>query len=179
MAEEGQETAVGELVRAELARHDWAELDCGCGESAEHLPLLFEAILEARTARDMIGYTLDGHAEWNGDIFACTPPAVAVIMAALAGELSVLARDELLDTLWRVSAGEFFRDHGLVDRSRSAALEGFWPLVRIGLTGNAELAAQVAGIIEMLELGGERGEHYRGLLCERAAAKTKRRRPRL
>ncbi|MGW5425026.1 hypothetical protein [Streptomyces sp. NPDC003943] len=171
--------AVSELVRAELDRHDWATLGCGCGDSAEHLPLLFEAILDAGTARDMIGYTLDGHAEWNGEIFACTPPAIGVIMAALAGELSPLARDELLDTLWRVSVGEFFRDHGTVERSRSAALEGFWPLVRIGLTGNAEHAETVADIIERLELGGERGEHHLRLLRERVAAKTKRRRPRL
>ncbi|MFJ9824389.1 hypothetical protein ACIRSU_08425 [Streptomyces sp. NPDC101160] len=170
--------AVSELVRTELARHDWASLGCGCGDGAEHLPLMFEAILEAGSARDMSGYTLDGHVEWNGEIFACTPPAVAVVMAALAGELSPPARDELVDTLWRVSAAEFYPDHAIEERTRSAAVGGFWPLVRIGLTGNAERALTVADIVEWLELDAERGEHYRRLLRERALAKTKRPRPR-
>ncbi|MFE9803520.1 hypothetical protein ACFYP6_32495 [Streptomyces goshikiensis] len=76
---------VGELVRAELRRVDWASLKCGCGDSAEHVPLLFEAIITAETPRDMIGYTLDDHVEGDTVIFECTPPAVGVIMAAPGG----------------------------------------------------------------------------------------------
>lgn len=79
---------VGELVRVELGRHDWASLRCGCGDSAEHVPLLFEAIITAESPRDMIGYTLDRHVEVNTVLFECTVPAVSVILAALAGELS-------------------------------------------------------------------------------------------
>ncbi|MET9951875.1 hypothetical protein ABZ135_10050 [Streptomyces sp. NPDC006339] len=95
--------AIGELVRAELARHDWASLRCGCGDDAEHLPLMFETILEARTPRDMIGYTLEDHVELNGTLFPCSPPAVAVILAALASGPSPLARGVLLQTLWYMS----------------------------------------------------------------------------
>ncbi|ADI08816.1 hypothetical protein SBI_05696 [Streptomyces bingchenggensis BCW-1] len=65
--------SVGELVRAELARHEWAALRCGCGESAEHVPLMFEAILTAGTPQDMIEYTLDNHLEigpWDGRVWA-------------------------------------------------------------------------------------------------------------
>ncbi|MFE7958477.1 hypothetical protein [Streptomyces sp. NPDC057413] len=83
---------MSELVRAELRRVDWALLRCGCGDSAEHVPLMFEAIITAETPQDMIGYTLEGHVEESTIIFECTPPAVGVIMAALAGDLSALAR---------------------------------------------------------------------------------------
>ncbi|MFF4104093.1 hypothetical protein [Streptomyces sp. NPDC001903] len=95
---------VGELVRAELRRVDWASLKCGCGDSAEHVPLLFEAIITAEAPRDMIGYTLDDHVEGGTVIFECTPPAVGVIMASLAGDLSTPARDVLLQTLLFVAA---------------------------------------------------------------------------
>ncbi|MBW8706040.1 hypothetical protein MBT84_41140 [Streptomyces sp. MBT84] len=73
--------AVSALVRAESARHDWKSLACMCGDSAEHVPLLFETVITAETPRDMIGYTLDGHVEGDTNITECTAPAVGVIMA--------------------------------------------------------------------------------------------------
>ncbi|MFF6945452.1 hypothetical protein [Streptomyces lavendulae] len=63
------------------------------------MPLLIEAIITAETSQDMIGYTLDGHVEESTIIFQCTPPTVGVIMAALADDLSALARGVLLQTL--------------------------------------------------------------------------------
>lgn len=128
---------VSELVRAELRRVDWASLKCGRGESAEHVPLLIEAVITAETARDMIGYTLDGHVEESTVIFECTPPAVGVSMAALAGDLSTPARDALLQTLSFVAAGS--GDYGpiaegtsLGEGCRHHAREGFWRLSRSG-----------------------------------------------
>jgi hypothetical protein len=49
---------VSELVRAELGRHDWHGLRCGCGGSAEHVPMMFGAVIEAKAPGDMVGYTL-------------------------------------------------------------------------------------------------------------------------
>ncbi|MGP4092038.1 hypothetical protein [Streptomyces sp. KR55] len=166
-------------MRAELRRVDWASLECGCGDSAEHVPLLIEAIITAETPRDMIGYTLDGHIEENTIIFECTPPAVGVIMAALAGDLSTLARDVLLQTLSFVAAssGDYELDTegaGLGDGCRTHAQEGFWGLVQIGLTGTAEDAETVADICEYFELGGDKAAFYQAELRERMRAKTKR-----
>ena len=160
---------VSDLVRAELGRVDWASLTCGCGDSAEHLPLMFEALLTAGTPREMIGYTLEGHVEVETNIFACTAPAVGVIMSALAGELSPLARGALLQTLEFVASGAD-------DECRARVQEGLRTLLHLGLTGDAEDAETVAGICEYLELGGEDTEFYVALLRDRAGAKTKRRR---
>lgn len=170
---------VSELVRAELRRVDWASLECGCGDSAEHVPLMIEAIITAETPRDMIGYTLDGHVEENTIIFECTPPAVGVIMAALAGELSILARKVLLQTLLSVAAGSGDNESqaqsaGLGDVCRDYAQEGFWRLVQIGLTGSADDAETVADICESFGLGGEKTVFYQARLRERMRAKTKR-----
>ncbi|MFF9094184.1 hypothetical protein ACF1AX_13815 [Streptomyces sp. NPDC014802] len=170
---------MSELVRAELRRVDWASLRCGCGDSAEHVPLMFEAIITAETPRDMIGYTLEGHVEESTIIFECTPPAVGVIMAALAGDLSALARGVLLQTLSFVAAGS--GDHepesegaGLGDACRARAQEGFWRLLHLGLTGTAEDAETVADICEFFELGGDKATLYQAALRERMRAKTKR-----
>ncbi|MFD4921763.1 hypothetical protein ACFWNE_10660 [Streptomyces goshikiensis] len=170
---------VGELVRAELRWVDWASLKCGCGDSAEHVPLLFEAIITAEAPRDMIGYTLDDHVEGDTVIFECTPPAVGVIMAALAGDLSTLARDLLLQTLLFVAAGsgDYELDTegaGLGDRCRHHAQEGFWGLVQIGLTGTAEDAETVADICEYFKLGGDKAAFYQAELSDRVRTKTKR-----
>ncbi|MER7519439.1 hypothetical protein [Streptomyces sp. NPDC126499] len=169
--------AVGELVRAELARHDWASLRCGCGDTAEHLPLMFETILEAATARDMIGYTLEDHVERNGALFPCLPPAVAVILAALASGPSPLARGVLLQTLWSMSGCDtsFGPPDTIPEDCRSAADRGFWVLVHLGLSGDAEDAEHVADICAFFGLGGERHADYQRLLRERMVTKTKRR----
>lgn len=170
---------VAEPVRAELRRVDWASLECGCGDSAEHVPLLIEAIITAETTQDMVGYTLDGHVEASTIIFECTPPAVGVIMAALAGDLSALARGELLQTLSFVAAGS--SDYGptgegagLGEGCRRHAQEGFWRLVQLGLTGTGEEAETVADICEYFGLGGDKAAFYQAEFRERVRAKTKR-----
>ncbi|MFF5922813.1 hypothetical protein ACFY8C_31525 [Streptomyces flavochromogenes] len=170
---------VGELVRTELRRVDWASLKCGCGDSAEHVPLLIEAIITAETPQDMIGYTLDGHVEESTIIFECTPPAVGVIMAALAGDLSALARDVLLQTLWFVAAGSgddgpTAESEGLGEGCRHHVQEGLGRLVQIGLTGTAKDAETVADICESFGLGGDKAAFHQTELRNRVHAKTKR-----
>ncbi|MFD9487052.1 hypothetical protein [Streptomyces sp. NPDC059991] len=171
--------AVSELVRAELARHDWTTLRCICGDSAEHLPLLFETLLTAETLQDSFGYSLDGHVEYGTVINECTPPAVGVILAALAGEVSPTIRSEFLDTLVRVAAGSDCRGASPVewagDECRAMAQEGFWVLVHIGLSGSAEDADAVADICEYFNLGDQKSAYYQALLRDRVQAKTKRR----
>ncbi|MCX2180146.1 hypothetical protein KV205_06320 [Streptomyces sp. SKN60] len=162
-----------EFVKEELARHDWAALGCGCGDNAEHIPLLFETILTAETEQELRGYSIDGHVVWDGDVFACTPPAVGVVMAALSGEPSALARDRLVYALWRIATAEFAPAE-IIEQVRTAVTEGLWPLVRIGLTGRPPVAETVAEVFECLDVDGERAAHYRRLLAERAASRGRR-----
>ncbi|MFJ3903535.1 hypothetical protein [Streptomyces sp. NPDC090025] len=132
---------------------------------------MIETIITAVEARDMIGYTLEGHVEECSTAFDCTPPTVGVIMAALAGELSPLARGVLLQTLWFVSGC----DAGPEEECRRQVQEGFWRLLEIGLTGDADDAETVADICESMALGGAKSAFYQAELRERVRARTKRR----
>ncbi|MGY0059707.1 hypothetical protein ACWY4P_24710 [Streptomyces sp. LZ34] len=176
--------SVSELVRAELARHDWAALRCGCGESAEHVPVMFEAILTARTPQDMIGYTLDNHLEIGSNLFEVAVPAIGVILAALAGEPSPPARRHLLDALSQLVSGDSHATEQaqgrtrLGDECRLRAREGYWLIGQIGLTGSADDADTAADICEYIDPDDDRSAYYQAILRERASARTKRRRPR-
>lgn len=173
---------VSALVRAELDRHDWSGQRCGCGDSAEHVPLMFEAILRSKSPHDMIGYTLDDHVELGTSLFEVSVPAVEVILAALAGEVSSMARGHLLITLWRVSSGEAHateitheRDH-LGGECRARIREGLWVVAHIGMTGTADDAEMAADILEWSGLHEDRSSSHQGLLRRRALTKSKRRR---
>ncbi|MCG6497676.1 hypothetical protein [Kitasatospora sp. A2-31] len=143
---------------------------------------MFEAIIEAETPQDMIGYTLDNHLELNENLFEVAVPAVSVILAALAGELSALARDHLLITLWRLAAGDAHNTEqalgrvGLGDECRAKAREGLWLILQLGLTGSADDADTAADLCELIDLDDNRSALYQALLRERASAKSKRRR---
>lgn len=173
---------VSDLVRAELDRHRWDALRCGCGESAEHVPMMFEVIIEAETARDMIGYTLDDHLELGTNLFEASVPAVSVILAALAGKLPLMARSHLLITLWRMVSGESHsteaalgRTH-LGDECRARCREGLWVVGQVGLTEGADEAETAADIFELVDIDEARSVFYQLLLRRRTTAKTKRRR---
>lgn len=173
---------VSDLVRAELDRHRWDALRCGCGESAEHVPMMFEVIIEAETGRDMIGYTLDDHLELDTNLFEASVPAVSVILAALAGELSPTARTHFLITLVRMVSGEsyateaeFGRLH-LGDECRAKCREGLWVVGQVGLTGGADEAEMAADIFEFVDIDEARSLFYHSLLRRRMPATTKRRR---
>jgi hypothetical protein len=98
--------AESRLVRAELARHDWSRLRCGCGGTAGHVPEIFEGILSAETPDDVFGMTLEGHLEVDGAIFEVALSAVSVILASLAGPLPDFAFDQLMAMLWCIAEGQ-------------------------------------------------------------------------
>ncbi|WP_369149094.1 hypothetical protein [Streptomyces sp. R44] len=170
---------VSELVRAELARHDWTALSCACGDSAEHVPLLFETLLNAESPQDSFGYDLAGHVEDSCFIAECTGPAIGVILAALAGEVSPEVRSDFLETLMCAAYGTGYDDASPAARAndeyRAMFQEGFWLLMQAGLTGSAQDAATMAELCEYYDLGGQKSAHYQALLRERVRAKTKRR----
>ncbi|MGW8760957.1 hypothetical protein ACWGN5_00495 [Streptomyces sp. NPDC055815] len=170
---------VSELVRAELARHDWSALRCACGDSAEHVPLLFETLLTAESPQDAFGYDLSGHVEDTCFIAECTGPAIGVILAALAGEVLPEVRSDFLETLLCAAYGSGYDDASPSarekDEFRAMVREGFWLLMQAGLTGSAQDAEAVADLCEYYELGDQKSAHYQALLRERVRAKTKRR----
>ncbi|GAB2702004.1 hypothetical protein GCM10010442_20160 [Kitasatospora kifunensis] len=171
---------VSALVRAELSRHDWGRLRCGCGKTAEHIPLTFETVLQAETPTDMLGHTLDNHIEHQTNLFEVSVPAVQVVLAALAGEVPSLARVHLMDMLWYMAGGDAHwtevghgRGH-LGNECRARIREGLWVVAHVGMTGTADEAESAADIVEWSEIHEVRSSFYQDLLRQRALAKTKR-----
>lgn len=142
--------------------------------------MMFEEILQAQTPRDMIGFTLDDHIELGTNLFKVSVPAVEVILAALAGEASLIARQHLLNTLWRISGGESDAtevSHGrahLEDECRARVREGLWVVAQVGMNETADEADEAADILAWSEIHEVRSKFYQDLLRRRAVLKTKR-----
>jgi len=149
--------AVSGLVRAELARHDWSQLRCGCGGTASHVPEIFEKILAADSASDAVGYSLDGHLEIETNLFEAAVPAVGVILAALAGPISDFSRGQLMAVLWYLVSGDSHHSEVALGRSRLGdecrlkAREGIWVVLHYAVNRRDETALDVLGLIDLDE----------------------------
>ncbi|MFD7462122.1 hypothetical protein ACFV8X_34015 [Streptomyces sp. NPDC059868] len=161
-------------VRAELDRYAWGRLRCGCGEGAEHVPDLFRRVLEAETYAEMADADLDGHLIDRGGLFEAAVPAVGVILAALTEPLSDHARAYLVTLLWHLVAGDphpseeaYGRAH-LDGECRMRAREGLALILREAVSGERETAID---ILELIDVDGERVEHYRRFAAKRRAAR--------
>jgi hypothetical protein len=170
--------SVSAAVRHELDRHDWTALGCGCGRSADHIPTMFEVVVTAQTPEDFAGRTLYNHLEIGTDVVECAVPAVGVILAALAGELSGPARRLLLETLYTVVAGGTHDSElqmgnwDLDEQCRGKAREGLWTVLQAGLTGSAQDAEIAADICELVDRDEGRSAFYQARLRERTTAET-------
>ncbi|GAA3809096.1 hypothetical protein [Amycolatopsis tucumanensis] len=142
--------AVSRLVRAELARHDWGRLRCGCGQSGAHLPGTFETILEAAEPREALGARLDNHLEISGNLFEVAVPAVEVILAALAGPLPDFARVEFLDMLAVLVSGDSYAGQpaDLGEHCRLKARNGLWTILQVGYEHEAETARDILWVVD-------------------------------
>ncbi|MCW2143897.1 hypothetical protein [Actinoplanes cyaneus] len=155
--------AVNRLVLAELKRHDWSRLQCGCGGTAEHVPSLLLGIVEATEDTASEVPTLEGHIEVEGNLFESAVPAVGVILAALAGDLAVDSRLEFLLTLTRLAGGdshhlEVARGRpSLGGECRSRMSEGIWILLKEAFGSDRDL---VADIMELIDPDDGRRAYY-------------------
>ncbi|MGW5659344.1 hypothetical protein ACWEWG_04455 [Streptomyces sp. NPDC003758] len=161
---------VSRLVRAELGRFDWGKLRCGCGGTAEHIPEIFERLVEAESAEETFGAELEGHLEVQGELFEVAVPAVSVILAALADTLCDTSRNYLLAMLGSVVLGEAHpseaaRGRTHLDREcQLRAREGLPLIFREALTGDSEIAVE---ILEVVDIDDERVDYYRRLAQNR------------
>jgi hypothetical protein len=160
----------------ELARSDWSELRCGCGQTAAHVPETFRRLLEADSPEDAIGFRLDGHLEVQSMLFEAAVPAVPVILAALTEELSLFARNHLLVTLLHMVSGESHVSEvrlgkgDLAGQCYTKAREGLWVIYREAVSGDVENALD---IIEMIEEDESRFEYFRDALQGRLVRQQK------
>ncbi|WP_157748950.1 hypothetical protein [Micromonospora echinospora] len=162
------------LVLAELSRYDWSQFRCGCRGTAEHVPEIFRAIVDAVEPEDAYGAVLDGHLEVEGNLFEVAVPAVGVILAALAGDLSTSSRSELLETLWRLVGGDSHHTEmalgrtRLGDECRHKAREGIWVILQEGFGKHGE---EVIDILELIDLDEARHGYYAEILKRRKKAR--------
>ncbi|MFF2198040.1 hypothetical protein [Streptomyces sp. NPDC058157] len=84
-------------VGAEIARHDWASVTCGCGRSAGHLE---DTLWHAAEGHPAAFHALEGHVFARSRLCPPAPAACAVLMAVwVAGPPRLATREALLRTL--------------------------------------------------------------------------------
>lgn len=155
--------AVSDLVRAELARHDWSRLRCGCGSTASHVPEIFERLLNAESARDAVGCSLDGHLEVETNLFEAAVPAVGVILAALGGPVLDFPRGQLIAVLWYIASGDSHSSEIALGRSRLGdecrlkAREGIWTILHHAVNRKDQTAFD---ILSLIDLDQRRSDYY-------------------
>lgn len=88
---------VPDSVVAEIARHDWERIECGCGRSAGHL---VDAVRDAAEGHPAAFHALEGHAFFAQHLKPPAPAVCAVLMAVWsAGPPRRSTREALLWTL--------------------------------------------------------------------------------
>ncbi|GHE82113.1 hypothetical protein GCM10014715_42320 [Streptomyces spiralis] len=154
----------------ELRRHDWSALRCGCGRSGAHLTESFSRLLDARSTRETIGYTLENHLEVQSMLFEVAPHAVPVMLTALGEDLHDSVRRHFLGMLEYLVTGESHRseiDAGRPDLEEeciAAVREGIWALYTEAVSGDAEAALDILDYVDEDE---DRLEYYRSVLAAR------------
>ncbi|MEU4089485.1 hypothetical protein [Streptomyces aureus] len=143
------------LVENEIDLVRWADLRCGCGANASHLPADLRRLFEARTRDEAMDMGVAEHV-----LIQSFPqePAIAVtgvVMAGLASDLPLGARVETLDLLLRLV---FNDDDDASEACQNIARNGAWTLYSdlvanrsIDLTGYAFRILQVIDPGERLQ----------------------------
>ncbi|MFE7076366.1 hypothetical protein ACFU96_40385 [Streptomyces sp. NPDC057620] len=89
------ENLVGQAVLAEISRHGWGKMMCGCGISAEHVPVDFVAALSGVPPERVGEGWADNHVYIQSNLMM---PAVAT-----ASTMAAALTDPLIPLMWRRS----------------------------------------------------------------------------
>ncbi|MFE4255345.1 hypothetical protein ACFRU3_38905 [Streptomyces sp. NPDC056910] len=91
----GGKKLVGQVVLAEVSRHDWGEMMCGCLESANHVPRDFLAALRGAPPERVGEGWADNHVYIQSNLMMPAVATASMVAAALA--------DPLVPLMWRRS----------------------------------------------------------------------------
>ncbi|MGI5448162.1 hypothetical protein ACQEVM_20850 [Streptomyces sp. CA-243310] len=145
---------VPDAVEAEIERHDWEAIECGCGHSAGHLvPTLWDAA-EGHPAAF---HALAGHVFTWSRLQAPAPAACAVLMAIwAAGPPRQATREALLRTLLALLGTEddgSSHEAGLYGQCAAFVRRSLPELRREAAGGpDSVTAAYAEGVVEILTL---------------------------
>ncbi|MFF7179235.1 hypothetical protein [Streptomyces sp. NPDC008121] len=136
------------LFEIEIQKLDWERMDCGCGESAVHLPGMIRDLIGLGEEHDNGAAFLppvQDHVMTPGESLVSASPAfVSVAFAALLGPLSEPARRETLGSLLRILGPA--ADSGSPEAADcvAAAREGLWVLYAEVMQGESLAGAAYA-----------------------------------
>ncbi|MEU8773647.1 hypothetical protein [Streptomyces sp. NPDC048606] len=145
---------VPDSVEAEIARHDWAALVCGCGRPAGHLA---DMLWDAAEGHPAAFHALQGHVFTGTRLWPPAPAACGVLMAVWsAGPPRQSTRDALLWTLLSLLSAEddgTAYEAGLYGQCAAHVRAGL-PHLRsgVGAAPGTTTAAYVEGILDIIEL---------------------------
>ncbi|GIH73044.1 hypothetical protein [Sphaerimonospora thailandensis] len=152
------------IVRAELGRHNWGSLRAMGGE-ADRVPESILTLLSSETEDDAWAayWELENCVVVQGQLFEASQYVVPVLLAALVGEISQVARKAVLELLFQLVSGE--SDTEEVERGnsdlgsicRQNAREGIWVIYRELCSGHYDLARD---ILEMIDRDRDRFAHF-------------------
>ncbi|WP_320069888.1 hypothetical protein [Micromonospora sp. RTGN7] len=163
-----------EIVRLEVAGHDWKSLRCGCGRSAKHLGKDLLSLARAETDAEAERIALEGHVWQPSVVFEPALPVVSVALAALADNASPAARFIFLETLLFLvgdngQTGELARQgRDLPAECVAAAQSGIWLLYREVFSGATVGASSYAyEILTIIDEGSDRLDRVKAAPCAR------------
>lgn len=147
------------MIEVEIGRYDWAALQCGCGQTAEHLAGDLLRLAEAQSREEARALRIGDHAMIQSFPQEPAAPVASVLMAALAGDLSLGARVQCLELL----AGLVYSDDDdSSETCQQIAREGLWGLYRDLLSGaSPDLVGYAYEVLRVVETDEERLRSYR------------------
>lgn len=153
------------LARAELARHDWDSIECGCGLPSRHLLDTLESIIDGN-ASGAIG-SLENHVFVQSVLMSPAPAVCAVVMALM---VDGMAPDQVRDVLRLIlgfAAGEEDGDtleSSLYLQCAAVIRDGLLLVYREFLAARSpEVKGYADDILEIIEEDSARLEFYRRL----------------
>ncbi|MFE2596335.1 hypothetical protein ACFXCZ_07475 [Streptomyces sp. NPDC059396] len=151
----------------EIQRHDWSSIECGCGQSAQHLLPILDAAIDGQSRSAV--RALDNHVFIQSNLMPSAPAVCAVAMAVLAdAEKEMLNKREILWLLCGFVGCEEYGDSvesSLYWRCVGLIRDGIWVIYRELLSGgDVECASYASDILEVVERDPERYRYYAGLL---------------
>ncbi|WP_437073865.1 hypothetical protein [Streptomyces sp. enrichment culture] len=148
-----------DIVEVEAARHDWARMACGCGRTAEHIPVDFiSALREPPSGRAGEGWA-DNHSYVQSNLMQPAAATTCIVMAALAGGVPAEHRRQLFVVLAHLVNGE---QDDVADECLDVVKSGLWLLYEEISSGrDVDAASYAFEILELVEGEGDHLAHFR------------------
>ncbi|WP_433793704.1 hypothetical protein [Actinoplanes sp. CA-252034] len=150
-------------ARIEVRRHDWAAYRAPVS-SGPSIPDVFQRLLDAGSAEEAAGFSLEYRLEVQSMVYEVALPALDVMLAAYVEDLPNWVESEFLNALHGIILGEPHRSEldlgnfDLVERCVQRARDGIWTLYARLSKFNADF---LIDILDEIDTDRDRFEAYR------------------